>query len=157
MPNCNAGSFQGRTVAVAISLGCSETAPASYNDLGATRGLSFSGSRGTIDVSSRETGNVREYIGDYLDGTVSIDGLLAKSGTAQSKVVREAFFDSATETVNAWIELTLPEEAGATTTIEVPVILTSYENDFPYDGTSTFSLEAQLDGDVVFTDVPAAP
>ena len=155
MPDCSGGQFLGRTVTIGVSLACSATVPASFDIIGTSRGLSFSSSRGTVDVTNRSSGNVREYINDYLDGTISCDGTLVRDAADQSKLIREYFLDSSVETAHGWIQLTIPEETGDTTTLEVPVVFTAYDNDFAYETLSTFSFEANFNGAPVLTDIPA--
>lgn len=156
MPDCQNGAFAGKTVAVQISLQCSDTPPGSYDDVGATRALNFAASRGNQEVTTRDSAGFREYIQDYIDGTLSFDGTLLRDATATSKAIREYFLDGTVATAHAWIKLTYPESGNDTTTIEIPVVLTNYENNLDYEPVATFSVEANFNGQPIFTDVPGA-
>lgn len=156
MPDCAGGEFLGRKTTIGISIGCSDTVPASFDIIGTARGLSLNGTRGTVEVTSRKSGNVREYINDYLDGTVSFDGTIVRDGTDQARAILDYFFDSTVETAHVWFQFTMPGEGTDTVTIEVPAVLTTYNAEFPYDAVSTFTGEANFNGAPVITDIPGA-
>jgi predicted secreted protein len=124
--------------------------------LGGTRGLSISGTWGSVDVTSRSSaGNFREKIADYLETSLSTDGVALRAAASNIKNVREYFHAPTTGQPCAWIRATFPEESGATYQMSYPVLLTSWGDEAPYDAEATFSLEAEGNGQPVFTDIAA--
>jgi predicted secreted protein len=154
------GAWIGRDAIIEIYIDTpSDTEPATnWLTLGGTRGLSISGSWGSVDVTNRSSlGAFREKIADYIETSISTDGVVLKAAASNIKAVREYFYAPTTGQPCAWIRVTFPEESGATETLSYPVLLTTFDYEAPYDAEATFSMEAEGIGQPVFTDIPAPP
>jgi predicted secreted protein len=146
--------FLGREVDVEIFLGESETPPQNYLELGGTRGLNREGSKGTVDVTNRDTpGNVRQTLVDYISMTGSIDGVVTKGDESNVKATERYFYE--TNQSFAWVRLTAPDGGGATEVCEIPCQITECSKDFANESEATFSLSWEAVEEPQFTDVPA--
>ena len=153
------GAWIGRDATIEVWLGDSPTMPIDgplWLPLGGTRGLSLTGSWGTVDVTNRSSaGAFREKIADYLDTSFSTDGLQLQDAAANIKETREYVMAPPTGQPCAWVRVSFPEPAGAVYQMSYPVLLTSWNDAAPHDAEATFALEAEGTGQPDFTDIPA--
>ena len=154
------GAWIGRNATIEIYIDTpTDTEPTTnWLEIGGTRGLTISGSWGSVDVTNRSSvGSFREKIADYIETTISTDGVVLKAAASNVKAVRDYFYAPTNADVQpcAWIRVTFPDDAGATETLSYPVLLTTFDYEAPYDAEATFSLEAEGIGQPVFTDIPA--
>lgn len=154
-------AFVGRDIAIQIALVAETTEPAeaSFNDVGAVRGLEYGAEWDTVDTTARGTsaGFARSNLVTYKSNNLSIDGLMLLDNLIQDDI--ENHIDNPPDAMNnqpyAWVKLIIPKDAGATQTRSYPVILSSFRPSASYDAEATWSMEAMGQGDPVVTDVPA--
>jgi predicted secreted protein len=156
------GAWIGRDALIDIYISAESATEPTTNwlELGGTRGLTIDASWGSVDVTNRSSlGAFREKIADYIETSISTDGVVLKAAASNVKEVRQFILAPTTASGQpcAWIRVTFPEESGATETMSYPVLLTTFNYEAPYDAEATFSLESEGIGQPVFTDIPAAP
>lgn len=152
-------AFVGRDVTVFASLSNETSPPAdvSYTALAATRGLEYGPEWDTADTTARGSGTTRTGLVTFKNNNISLDGLVLLDNAFQLDV--SDHIETPPSAMNgqpyAWLRLIEPRDAGATRMYEYPVTLSSFRKSAPYDGETTYTLEAVAQGDPVITDVPA--
>lgn len=148
--------FLGRDVAIDIALGDFDESPtAEYVELGGTRGVSDSMTSETSDLTNRSTpGSFRQKLTTWSEMTGSIDGISIKGDAHNVKSTRNHFVTDRYK--RAWLRLTAPNGAdGATEVMEVPIVITQFDNDYSYEGEPTWTLSWESQGAPAYVEVPA--
>lgn len=149
--------FVGREVFIEFAPGDFDdeaAAEASFLELGATRGVSDSGSAETVDMTNRSSpGSFRQRLITYTEMTGSIDGVITKGADSNVRAVRDHFYTD--EKKQGWLRLTSPDSDGGTEVMAVPVVLSQFDRDFNYEGEPTFTMNWEAQEQPTFDQAPA--
>lgn len=128
-----------------------------FTALAATRGLEYGPEWDNADTTARGTGLTRTSLVTFKNNNLSIDGLVLIDNEFQLEVADHIEFPP--EEMNgqpyAWIRIVEPRASGATRITDYPVSLGGFRKSAPYDSETTWTMEAQAQGDPVPQDVPA--
>lgn len=160
-------AFIGRDVKIELILGKDTRAkvdgaypkpltPASYVNLGGTKGYSKNASWGDIDATDRSSkGNVRESIVDYLAVEGSIDGNYRTGLSENIRATKAYVLNPPSGQPYAWMRVTIPSEDGGVTQDEDYVLLTSFDFEAPIDNVGTYAMNYKGQQATITTEVPA--
>jgi predicted secreted protein len=142
--NCAGSKFVGSRVLLEFALACGDVdhETLSWLPLGGCRNKSVSRASDTIDVTSDDSeGNIRETLTTFKTFELSVDGITKlEDGTTTNQNLLSTHFDEE-EQPYVWFRLTGPIK----TTIAF-CVLTTFDEEMPYDDAMTYSIAASATG-----------
>lgn len=146
----------GRDVQVEFAIADENAIPASltYAVLGMVRGKALSNKWDDVDTTADKSPDyTKTSLVTFKGVELSLDGV-AYDDDIHNQEVLEGMVAAPSALTNyqpkVWFRITYPSGKK----YEGPYLLTSWDNDDPYDGTATWSASAKSNGAVVFTPSP---
>lgn len=114
-------------------LGASATALA----IASERNLDFSINGDAIDVTSKQTSQMREYLAGFSDATLDIDGLYEDSDSGYGRLDTQ---------ISAGSSVTLQVFSGGSRSFSCTAIVTGLSRSHTYDDAASFSASFRVNG-----------